>query len=615
MAGWGIGLASFGDGFAKGIGLGNKLALEGQAMKLNDIKIRDAERAEQDDIAANQRKTELRGMGAQADTDFQNAVAAGDADANHPDDWFSKNYAPRVEAFYLKNNDLENANKWHNWSKDTETKAQIKTMGTLIGKYHDAAISGDFDDFSGSFGKFYNGLPADVRGNTKFKQFDVTKAADGTITGITATFDGPKGKAVTHTWNDLGSFQQSLGAWVNPSVLYDQTMKSVAEAKKFKTDLAEYAAKKGIDARAAVAQKGAERAAGLSGKTPQERYQAAQDILTKASTTGKPPTDAEVRAFLKQQDDYAAEQAPGIAPNVAAAAIPTPVATAAPAAPAAAAPAAPARPAAPGKVIIDTKTGKPVQPAAAKPIEVPAEPASVTAPRPGSTAPATANGPMPTIDAPPADVPLGVPQSAAPPTVPAQAPGIAPVQPAKGQPLYTAGNPNGLVQPGNIDLTRRPVVQNPDGSISTVRSITIGVDGGRSVVIPTVINGRVVSDDEAIAHFKQTGEHLGIFGDEGSANRYAEALHEQQAQAYAPKRPAPGLGRKVQMPQAGTKAAPEYKDSGERLGAADVGAAISRAGEGLPTPRSQPERPPLAPRAQPPNTPATSWAACRRSKL
>jgi hypothetical protein len=94
-------------------------------------------------------------------------------------------------------------------------------------------------------------------------------------------------------------------------------------------------------------------------------------------------------------------------------------------------------------------------------------------------------------------------------------------------------HPKGQIEPGNIDLTNRPRVKNPDGSTSTVRSMSFG-DNGREILVPTVMDdGRVVSNDEAIANYRKTGQHLGIFSDPASATAYAQQLHQQQAKALS----------------------------------------------------------------------------------
>ena len=92
----------------------------------------------------------------------------------------------------------------------------------------------------------------------------------------------------------------------------------------------------------------------------------------------------------------------------------------------------------------------------------------------------------------------------------------------------------GLQIPGNIDLNNRPQVKNADGTTSTVRTISVGIDG-KEYLIPTVTDdGRVVSDEEAIELFKKTGRHFGAFDTPENATAYAQALHQQQAATLAP---------------------------------------------------------------------------------
>ena len=94
---------------------------------------------------------------------------------------------------------------------------------------------------------------------------------------------------------------------------------------------------------------------------------------------------------------------------------------------------------------------------------------------------------------------------------------------------------SGLLMPGNIDLSNRPKVPNPEmgaNGYSTVRSIGVEIDGGRHVNIPTVIDGKLVTPDEAKAHFRRTKQHLGIYNSRQAADSAAVQLHKDQEAYY-----------------------------------------------------------------------------------
>ena len=89
----------------------------------------------------------------------------------------------------------------------------------------------------------------------------------------------------------------------------------------------------------------------------------------------------------------------------------------------------------------------------------------------------------------------------------------------------------GIYGKGNINLNNRPVVKNSDGTISTVRSMSFNEDG-KEILIPTVVNGKIVSDEEAIDHYHKTGEYLGKFDTIEQADEYANQLHLEQEKLY-----------------------------------------------------------------------------------
>lgn len=88
------------------------------------------------------------------------------------------------------------------------------------------------------------------------------------------------------------------------------------------------------------------------------------------------------------------------------------------------------------------------------------------------------------------------------------------------------------IEPGNLDLSKRQIVDHPDGSYGTEYSGTFNVDG-KEVLIPLIFDGKKHTDDEAIAQYKKTGQHMGKFntpanGDYSALEDYANKLHSRK---------------------------------------------------------------------------------------
>lgn len=90
------------------------------------------------------------------------------------------------------------------------------------------------------------------------------------------------------------------------------------------------------------------------------------------------------------------------------------------------------------------------------------------------------------------------------------------------------------VEEGNIDLKNRPVVKNQDGTISTVRSMSFRM-GNTEILVPTVSDsGKILTENEAIKQYLDTGKHLGKFRTAEEATTFAKQLHNEQEKMYSP---------------------------------------------------------------------------------
>jgi hypothetical protein len=87
---------------------------------------------------------------------------------------------------------------------------------------------------------------------------------------------------------------------------------------------------------------------------------------------------------------------------------------------------------------------------------------------------------------------------------------------------------SGMTTPGNIDLSKRPVVHRKNGQASSLLSMSFGTDKGEVLVPMVSEDGRILSQKEAMAEYQKTGKTLGIFKSVDEANKYADYLHRKQ---------------------------------------------------------------------------------------
>lgn len=108
------------------------------------------------------------------------------------------------------------------------------------------------------------------------------------------------------------------------------------------------------------------------------------------------------------------------------------------------------------------------------------------------------------------------------------------------------------VVPGNIDLNKRPVRKNKDGSVSTVKSVSYSLPDGKEILLPQIIGkpanpllpGAATKDlsqvpytkQAALEEYRKSGQHLGVFKNAADATKYAVALHKAQAKLYGGKK-------------------------------------------------------------------------------
>jgi hypothetical protein len=91
------------------------------------------------------------------------------------------------------------------------------------------------------------------------------------------------------------------------------------------------------------------------------------------------------------------------------------------------------------------------------------------------------------------------------------------------------GNIGNPVEIGNLDPYHRKIYKHPnDNGYGTTYSMSFEDENKLNVLIPQIVDGKMLTKEQAIEHYKKTGESFGKFKTWQDADKYAEALHNSQ---------------------------------------------------------------------------------------
>lgn len=229
----GIGLGGFMDGFQKG-------------QKIRDDK-EDRERRKvlegRQDEEYNRLKSQrdaIDGINAEAKTTFDAKVAAGEAEPDAFDNFYTNYAVPKIRNTYLSQGNVEMADKFSKWAETDETRRGAKLFQSAIFK----AQSGDSA-----------GAMADVMELGKVKGYldhgyEVTGQenimVDGKLAGYRINMKTPDGKDVSQDIvpQDLPKLITRFG---NPEAAWESQIAAQNDKAKREQDLATYRDKKAID--------------------------------------------------------------------------------------------------------------------------------------------------------------------------------------------------------------------------------------------------------------------------------------------------------------------------------------------------------------------------------
>lgn len=165
------------------------------------------------------------------------AEARGAAEKSAPsvDDFYVKNVVPRIAETYLKQGNMEQAEKWNNWAQEKNTKTGMKHWTKAL----QAGQMGDFKSYADNMVKAYN-TPGYYDDGLEADGYDLVKDKEGNTTGMTLNLRNKStGEKFSQTIRGQEDMVKMGIGLLDPANAFKTTQAAVTAAQNAKAKAAE----------------------------------------------------------------------------------------------------------------------------------------------------------------------------------------------------------------------------------------------------------------------------------------------------------------------------------------------------------------------------------------
>lgn len=165
------------------------------------------------------------------------AEARGAAEKSAPsvDDFYVKNVVPKIAETYLKQGNMEQAEKWNSWAQEKNTKTGMKHWTKAL----QAGQMGDFKSYADNMVKAYN-TPGYYDDGLEADGYDLVKDKEGNTTGMTLNLRNKStGEKFSQTIRGQEDMVKMGIGLLDPANAFKTTQAAVTAAQTAKAKAAE----------------------------------------------------------------------------------------------------------------------------------------------------------------------------------------------------------------------------------------------------------------------------------------------------------------------------------------------------------------------------------------